>query len=267
MVAGAAIDRAGRTARRLAGGVAGLVWPDVCGACGEASDGPGGLCAACSVELLGLVALPFCPRCGSTRGPGVPVRQDGCDACPTTLPRFARVVRLGPYAGPLRELVREMKYRRRFGVRGRLARLLAEATRGRLDPQPEAVVAVPMHWQRRLARGCDHARILAAAVARDLDLPLADELVRTRNTPPQTHLSRSRRIANVRGAFRVTRPAGIEGARVLLVDDVTTTGATASEAARTLYSAGAANVTLAVVAKAEKAVAYRRHLPTFTGES
>lgn len=252
------VTHAKRTVEGLIGGVAGLVWPDVCGACGERPREPGGLCSACNVELLGLVALPYCPRCGSTLGPGLPARPDGCDACPTTLPRFSRTVRLGPYAGPLRDLVREVKYHRRFGASSRLARLLREAVRGQLDPPPEVVVAVPMHWKRRLARGCDHARVLAAAVARRLDLPLADELVRVRNTPPQTHLSRARRIANVRGAFRLSRSVGIEGARALLVDDVTTTGATASECARTLYAAGAADVCLAVIGKSEKAVAYRR---------
>ncbi len=85
---------------------------------------------------------------------------------------------------------------------------------------------------------------------------LGDQLIRVRHTPPQVHLPRTRRIENVRGAFAVRTKRRIEGARVVLVDDVTTTGATANEAARTLLKAGASNVHLAVIAKAEPPRAY-----------
>jgi ComF family protein len=121
---------------------------------------------------------------------------------------------------------------------------------------PDVVLAIPMHWLRRLGRGFDHARAIAAGLARELDLPLGCELVRIRNTPPQVHLSRTRRLQNVRGAFAVRSPAAIVGANVLLVDDVTTTGATADEATRVLLAAGAHSVTLAVLAKAEPPTAY-----------
>ena len=97
---------------------------------------------------------------------------------------------------------------------------------------------------------------IAARVARNLDLPVGDELIRIRHTPPQVRLPRTRRIQIIRGAFSVSSPRSLAGTNVLLVDDVTTTGATANEAARTLLQAGASKVTLAVVAKAEPPTAY-----------
>jgi len=239
-----------------------LVLPTTCSAC-EADDvSANGLCDACSVKLLSLAALRYCPRCGATVGPNIPVREDGCSACPQPLPRFASVTRLGPYAFPLRRIVQNLKYHRIETMCPYLGRMLTGALTARHDPEAfDLILAVPMHWRRRLWRGCDHARALARAVGRRLGVPLGDELVRTKHTPPQVHLSRTRRIENVRGAFAVARAGGLAGARVLLVDDVTTTSATANEAARTVLRAGASRVDLAVVAKAEPPRAYTEHFP------
>lgn len=246
-----------QAARAWLGGLVDLLLPDVCAACGAAPVAAEGLCGRCNVELLSLVSLPFCPRCSSTLGPNVPAREDGCGECPTTLPRFDRVFRLGPYTGCLRQTIRDLKYHRRQRLRRRLTDLLAgRITAGWDGPAFDVVLAVPMHWRRRLARGFDHARSIASRLAATLHLPLGGELLRTRNTPPQTHLSRTRRIENVRRAFAVRGAATVQGAAVLLVDDVTTTGATADEAARTLFDAGAAHVALAVFAKAESPRAY-----------
>jgi ComF family protein len=244
----------------LAGGIADLMLPDSCAACGAGEVADHGLCLNCHLKLLSLVALPYCRRCGASLGPAVPERDDGCRACPVTLPRFLRVIRLGSYADPLRAVCRDLKYRHQETLRRRLGRLLAEAVSARLaDRMPEVVLAVPMHWRRRLGRPCDHARLLAGVLADCLHLPLGYELVRLRNTPPQVHLSRTKRIENVRGAFGLARGAKLAGANVLLVDDVTTTGATANEAARTLLDGGVSSVTLAVVAKAEPPTAYAEH--------
>ncbi len=246
--------------RTALAGLADLFLPDVCAACGGADVSSGALCTDCNVKLLSLVALPYCQRCGTTLGPNVPPYEDGCAACPTVLPRFARVLRLGPYADPLRGAIRELKYHRHYGLRGRLARLLAQGVAAATDAEAfDLVLPVPMHWRRRLLRGTNHAAVLAATVARELAIPLGGELVRVRNTPPQIRLSRTQRIKNMRGAFSVVDRPSVEGARILLIDDVTTTGATANEAARTLLRAGASAVSLAVIAKAEPPTAYGQH--------
>ncbi|MCD4824886.1 MAG: ComF family protein [Phycisphaerae bacterium] len=241
-------------------GLLDLLLPNTCAGCQAEALARGGLCEECSMELLRLVALPYCPRCGATLGLGVPVYPDGCPQCPTPLPRFSRVFRLGPYASPLRNIVRELKYHGQLGMCGRLGAMLAEAVAAdERDAEFDLIVPVPMYWTRRLGRGANHAHLLADALAAELSLPVGPELARTRNTPPQVHMSRTKRIANVRGAFGVRHVPAIRDANVLLVDDVTTTGATANEAARQLRKAGAADVVLAVVAKAEKPVAYTRH--------
>ncbi len=247
--------------RTCAGGLADLLLPDVCAACGADDVAAEGLCAACNVRLLSLVSLSHCPRCGATLGPNIPARQDGCWTCDATLPRFEQVIRLGPYTDPLRPLVRGLKYRRLETMYRRLGRMLAGAVAARCPTRRfDLVMPVPMHWRRRFSRGCDHARLLARQVARELDLPLGNELVRVRHTPPQVGLSRTRRIQNVRGAFGLEGSRTVTGTGVLLIDDVTTTGATANEAARALLDGGAEHVTLAVIAKVESPRAYAQQI-------
>lgn len=244
-------------ARALLRDLAGLWLPPVCPACEAAEISAEGLCDDCNVRLLSLVSLRYCRRCGSTVGPNIPLYEDGCSACPTPVGRWDRVVRLGPYAHPLRKVVRELKYHRRQIMPRRLGTMLAQAVAtGCPEAEFDLVAPIPAHWRRRLVRGQDHAAVLAGWVARELDLPVGRELIRVRNTSPQVFLPRSRRIGNVRGAFSAAWRAAVAGAHVLLVDDVTTTGATANEAARTLLRAGASRVTLAVVAKAEPPAAY-----------
>lgn len=109
-----------------------------------------------------------------------------------------------------------------------------------------------MHWTRRVVRGTNSPEILAACVAKGLNLPLAmGVLRRRRNTELQPHLRPAERFANVRGAFEIGSEYDMAQARVLLVDDVLTTGATSSEAAKVLKRAGAAMVAVAVLARAE----------------
>ena len=247
--------------RHVADCVLQLLWPPTCAGCGTQEHEDHGFCPTCSGALLALTALPYCPRCGATTGLGVEVGEAGCGACPRVMFRFARLVRLAPFAGPVRSGVHAAKYRRGGDAGGRLGRLLAEAAAARLaEMELDVVLPVPMHWLRRLQRGRDHSVELARPVARRLGLPVGDELVRVRNTPPQVGLPASRRAGNVRGAFEARHRRGLSGARVLLVDDVMTTGSTMNEAARTLLEAGAERVVAAVIARAEPPSAYSEAL-------
>jgi len=246
-----------RGARGLAGGAFDLLLPATCLSCDAAPVTAQGLCDDCNVKLLSLVADPYCPRCGSSLGPGIPVRDEGCWSCPTPLGHIVRVVRLGPYADPLRAVIRQLKYRRQEALSRRAAGLLARAVARVCDGETfDMVVPTPPHWLRRFSRGRDHAGQLARMIARELGLPIGRELVRVRHTPPQTRLSRTQRIDNMRGAFAARHPKTLAGANVLLIDDVTTTGATADEAAKTLLKNGALRVTLAVVAKGGRPIAF-----------
>jgi predicted amidophosphoribosyltransferase len=117
---------------------------------------------------------------------------------------------------------------------------------------PDLVAAVPMHWRRRLLRGTNSPEVLARHLARHLRIPLAVRmLVRGRNTLPQADLTPGERFQNVLGAFRLGAGYDLRGARVVLVDDILTTGATCSEAAKVFKRAGAAMVVAVVAARAE----------------
>ena len=112
----------------------------------------------------------------------------------------------------------------------------------------DAVVPVPLHWTRKWSRGFNQSLILAKAVSKTLGIPVLSALRRTKRTKDQTKLSREARLANVRGAFRAV--CKVKGRKVLLLDDVTTTGATLEECRRVLTQAGAAEISAAVVALA-----------------
>jgi ComF family protein len=202
------------------------------------------------VKLLELVARPYCRRCGTSLAPAVPVYEDGCSRCPVPVPRFERVVRLGPYCPPLRNIITDMKYRGRTRMAGRIAAMLSASLEAG-DDRPDLIVPIPMHFARRIWRRVDHTAVISRALARASGIPVSGELLRLRNTPQQAELTRSRRAENVRGAFRARSRRALAGAHVLLVDDVTTTTATADEAAGTLLATGAASVTLAILARTE----------------
>jgi len=165
---------------------------------------------------------------------------------------FDRVVSLGPYDGLLRSAVLRTKSAGNDAVAATLGSLLAHGRREPMggDTAQIVVVPVPMHWTRKIRRGTNGVSVIAARLAKELSLPLAaGALSRRRSTRLQNGLLRPQRFANVRGAFRWTDRYDFRGAHVLLVDDILTTGATASEAARMLKLAGAAQVVAVVLAR------------------
>jgi ComF family protein len=143
--------------------------------------------------------------------------------------------------------------RHKYGLDQSIGRALAEYLPAELPIESDEinlVIPVPLHRRRLWWRGFNQAAILAAEIARRIGAPLdTAALIRMRPTPPQTARSHDDRTRNVRGAFAVPKPARVLGRRVLLVDDVMTTGATADECARTLLRAGAACVDVFTLAR------------------
>ncbi|VTT98350.1 phosphoribosyltransferase : Putative amidophosphoribosyltransferase OS=Singulisphaera acidiphila (strain ATCC BAA-1392 / DSM 18658 / VKM B-2454 / MOB10) GN=Sinac_3778 PE=4 SV=1: Pribosyltran [Gemmataceae bacterium] len=239
----------------LARGFVDLVFPNRCGVCGtDRAGGAGGefrhsLCAECH-RAVTTDPHAACPFCAATVGPHADT-STGCATCRGSSFGFDAAVRLGPYEGQLRDAVLRMKSIAGEGLAEQLGRVFWEARRGELSNRRFGVVVpVPLHWSRRFTRGYNQAEALGRELALGLGIAFAKSaLERVRNTPQQGQPTASARRDNVKGAFRVARCASIAGKGVLLVDDVMTTGSTASEAAKTLKLAGAESVVVAALAR------------------
>ncbi|MBI4755478.1 MAG: ComF family protein [Betaproteobacteria bacterium] len=198
------------------------------------------LCAQCAAELPRLSGPP-CPVCALPSPGGT-----ACGACLREPPAFDAAQAVWRYAFPLDQLIQVFKY----GQRPALAAWFAEAMVRRLvPPAADLVVPVPIHPQRLARRGFNQSAELARRLARAWRLPLAVEaLVKDRLAPPQASLPLEERHRNLRGALRAT--ADLTGRRVLLVDDVMTSGATLDACAQALRARGAAAVSCCVAARA-----------------
>ena len=233
----------------LARGTVRLVYPAVCAGCQTlVADSAAEFCPDC-VRAITTEPHHTCPRCSSSVGEHADVSA-GCPRCRDDRFHFDGVFRLGPYDGQLRELILAAKFLNGEGVAEAIGVLWARHHAERFRSLGvDMVVPVPLHWWRRFVRGYNPAEAVAAAVARELRVAHRPAwLRRVRPTKSQVTLSATERRANVRGAFRAARGARLAGANVLLVDDVLTTGSTASEAARALKEAGARAVYAAVLA-------------------
>jgi ComF family protein len=165
---------------------------------------------------------------------------------------FDQTIAVGLYAGRLRELLLRMKQAEGDPLSLAMGQLIWRQRSDRfVEAPPHVIVPIPLHWRRRLAHRTNSAALLAEVLASHLRLPLAAGLLRRRrHTTRQFDLTPPQRWKNVRNAFAVRSGYHLKKAHVLVVDDILTTGATASEAARALRKAGAEQVTVAVVARA-----------------
>jgi ComF family protein len=226
-----------------------LLLPAPCLGCGVPLSGsavPLGLCAGCRGRLRPLDPATACAACGRPLVGQLP-RGFRCRRCRDRPPAYDRLLARWRYEAPLDAVVAALKFRRLDYLGRHLGAALAEAFAGDLAGL-DLVVPVPLHWSRRLARGYNQAERIARPLADRLGLPLVPALRRSRATPAQSILNRSARLTNIAGAFACSRSGdALAGRRVLLVDDVATTGATLDAAAHALKRAGAAMV-VAVVA-------------------
>lgn len=206
------------------------------------------ICAACRSQITGGNKIR-CPRCAEPL-PGD--QLSACRSCRERRPPFERAWALGDYSGELRAAVLKIKHPSAEPLAGALAELLVqqwgEAIR---EWRPDAVLPAPMHWFRRLVRGANSAETLSSVLAQRLGVPYAAGcMARRRRTRPQSGLASGERFRNVRGAFRLRGGVNLEGARILVVDDILTTGATCGEITRILLAAGASAAAAAVAARA-----------------
>jgi ComF family protein len=225
-----------------------IALPTLCVACREPVNGEG-VCATCWSKMS-FIAPPFCPRLGIpfVYDPGPELLSMEAIANPPAYTRARAAVR---YDDVARTLVHALKYQDRTDLAPAMGRWMARAGRELLG-EADALVPVPLHWRRGWSRRYNQSGALARVIERQTGVRLASEaLRRVRPTQQQIGLSRSQRATNVQGAFKVAadRKADIQGRRVVLIDDVLTSGATVDACARALLRAKAASVDVLVFAR------------------
>jgi len=209
------------------------------------------VCAACLQLPTPLAAEYFCVSCRTPFMNRFPLDDEGrCALCRTGAQGFDAAYAFGPYDGALKKLIHVLKYERVRTLARPLANHLVSALP--LDQRFDAVVPMPLHWFRHWRRGFNQSELLATELGRRRGLPVLKAVRRSRATVAQAGLTSARRRANVAGAFAPLRRRPLQGKRVLLVDDVMTTGATASACARALRRAGASYVAVLTLARADR---------------
>ena len=237
--------------RRLGRAVIDGVLPPRCLACGVAVDEPDALCATCW-NAMSFLAAPWCAVCGL---PFAHPLEAGavCGACAGNPPRWDRARAVLRYDRHSRSLVLALKHGDRTHLARSLGLWMHRAGSEVLDGA-DLLVPVPLHWTRLYARRYNQAALLAHAVRAAGGPPVApDWLVRRRRTPMQGRLGPPARARNVQGAFALREGRSVAGKRLVLIDDVLTTGATVGECARVLRRAGASWIGVLTLARAVRA--------------
>jgi len=238
--------------RRVLGTLEWIVWglqevlaPQTCRVCGRRVPGWIQVCDGCFASLP-WISNP-CPICAR------PLADDEdsdlpCGRCADRRLRFDRSFAPVRYDGAARDLILAYKVGRERSLARVLVRFFEASPLDEIAP-PDAVTSVPSDWLRRLVRGFEPPELIARLLAREVGAPYERLLAKPAHRPRQVGLGREARLRNPRGAFRLRRRARIQGKRILLVDDILTTGATADECAGVLRDGGASGVIVAALAR------------------
>jgi ComF family protein len=227
-----------------------LLYPATCSICGKHVRAGEYLCDGCEAKITRIVP-PFCETC-SEPFEGSINAAFSCANCAHRTIHFDAAIAAYRGRGIVRDVIHEFKYNRQVHLRHLVARWLRAALDDeRLrDHQFDVIVSVPLHPVRQRERGFNQASLLAELLSAHTSIPSRPLLKRIRYTTTQTALDRSERMENLHNAFRLRKNADVRGLRVLLIDDVLTTGSTLSECARVLKRGGAISIHAATAARA-----------------
>lgn len=230
-----------QTISEIAKGFVNLVYPLACAGCGRELDALNktSVCGSC-LGSIRRIPEPRCVKCGR------PVDRTGlkCRECKKTRFRFKRAFSACVYDGAVKELIHQFKYAPRPSLAGLLSGLMIDflnENRGCMDGI-DVLTFVPLERRRLISRGFNQSQALAIKISEEFCLPLADTLEKTAVTRNQNELSREERLDNLKGAFRAKERIGVGGLKILLIDDVMTTGATLDECSKALLEKGALEV-------------------------
>ncbi len=238
------IDKIRACAKQIYGIFLDLLFPRRCPVCGGISDG---ICAQCKKKLL-YIRQPLCFCCGRPVGRE---EDEYCADCQRHVHSFTQGRALWLYTGEIRRAIHAVKYQNKREYLEYFAKEMAEHLHREIkDWQPEVILPIPMHRSSKSVRGYNQAELLAVYLARELGIPVEKKaLFKVRKTANQKELDHKNRRTNLKDAFAVELPHGQKQIwkKVLLVDDVYTTGSTLDEAARTLRKSGVKDVFFATI--------------------
>ncbi len=241
--------------RRIADSLLNLLYPESCILCSTPTSRlqDRSICTACWQKTIQLrITGPCCPSCGLPYRSFGPEATHLCGRCTVRLPPYSGARAFGCYNCELSSIIRAFKFDGRRNLAGPLALLLATTFLDTWSVQGiDLVVPVPLHPRRKRERGYNQAALLGKELADLLGLSCPESVLsRVRATLPQVGLTDTERSQNVRHAFRCIRPTSIQGRRILLIDDVMTTGSTVASASESLLDAGAKRVCVLTLARA-----------------
>ncbi len=228
-----------------------LVYPRNCQICEQvlAENERGVICGAC-LGTAKRIEPPCCRQCALPFD-GEPKETFSCGYCQDLKFSFSRAVTACRAEGVVREAIHRFKYNRQMYFGGHLEDWLIGAARRWIEwCEVDAIVPVPLHSRKQREREFNQAEVLARSLSRAVNLPvLCNVVCRVKDTPTQTRLTARERRQNLRGAFAVRRPEAVAGRRLVLVDDVFTTGVTLDSCAKVLRVEGAQNIIALTVAR------------------
>lgn len=222
-----------------------LIWflyPAQCRHCGENLDPADGyyICKSCW-DKVEYIEKPYCEKCGFPSDPhsALPEKVFSCANCPPQF-SFNKARSIAYYNTAIGEAIRLLKDNGKTVMADKLADIMVEGMNKLLNPKDyDCIIPVPLHRKKMRKRGYNQMELIGRKVGEKVGIPLETKsLIKVKDTPPQRGLSGKERIQNIKGSFSVINPINIKGKRILLIDDVMTTGSTINECAKTLVKEG-----------------------------